>query len=72
LRHVEETPFTIAVAASAVWNLIILGIFCSVLLENFGIEDALKISPKAGAMLCWIVAPSIGYFYGSLAPDRDN
>jgi hypothetical protein len=72
LRRIEGTPFAFAVAASAVWNLIVLGIFCLVVFGNFGIEDALNVSPKAGGILGWLVAPAIGYFFGSPSPDRNT
>jgi hypothetical protein len=72
LRHVDGTPFTIAVAASVVWNLVILGIYCSILSGNLGIEDARTISPQAGSALSWLVAPLIGFFYGNPAPSKER
>lgn len=69
-RLVDGMPFAVAIATSIVWNVTILTMFVLVLLGNYGIEDALKISPRAGSALCWIVAPSIGFFYGHSGGDK--
>jgi hypothetical protein len=66
-RRKEMTPFAIAAVVSLVWNCVIFGFFGSIFLGTFQIEDALKISAKAGAALCWLVAPAIGYFFGKPA-----
>ena len=63
-RPKDITPFAIAAVVSLAWNCIILALFASIFLGTFEIEDSLKISSKAGAALCWLVAPAIGYFFG--------
>lgn len=63
-RRRSGAPFIIALLGSLLWNGIILLFILRLLLLQGTVEDSIEQIERISATLSWLVAPSIGYYFG--------
>ncbi len=56
-------PFAIALLSSLVWNAMVFLFIARVVLLRGTMEDAVRAIADFGAMLSWLVAPAIGFYF---------
>ena len=56
--------FISAVAVSAIWNFVVIVPILLVPMHRLVWENAIKLASSSGAVLSWLVAPVIGYYFG--------
>ena len=56
--------FISALAVSAIWNFVVIVPILLVPMHRLVWDNAIKLASSSGAVLSWLVAPVIGYYFG--------
>jgi hypothetical protein len=59
------TAFTLAWLCSLIWNGVIIAFLLPLLFQSGNIEDSIEHIRDNGAMLSWLVAGAIGYYFAN-------
>jgi hypothetical protein len=56
--------FISAIVVSAIWNFVVIVPILLVLIHRLVWDNAIELASSSGAVLSWLVAPVIGYYFG--------
>lgn len=61
----SKGAFYLALVCSLIWNVVILILLAHAFLGNGSIEESMKSVTEVAALLSWLVAGSIGYYFAN-------
>jgi len=64
----SKGAFYLALVCSVIWNVVILLLLAHAFLWNGSIEESMKNMIEVAALLSWLVAGSIGYYFANKRP----